>query len=408
MRDPAYSVGRLASRCQTPTEKSSRMRLPIHRSTVSGWRRRLALVAVTVAAGAALVPAQAGAQATRTWVSGVGDDVNPCSRTAPCKTLAGAISKTATGGEINAIDPGGFGAVTITKAITIDLSSTLGGVLNAGTNGIIVNTTTDPDAQVVLRGLDILGSRSGATPTCTYGGTAGVRVLQAGSVRIEDTRIRQQNQAGVQVVPTAGNPTVVLDGVSIGETCGPGVNIAPGPGQSVDALVRNTTITNSGTGVHVGAGGHVRLSGSSIFGNATGVATDGGGILDAYGDHQILGNDSDGSPTNLFGLPDPITVPGPTTVVTVPVPVPGPPVLIPGEAKAPAAKRCTVPSVVGLKTSAARKKLEAAGCTLGTQTARKTKKSKQVGRVVSQKVKAGTSVADGAPVAVTVGKRAAR
>ena len=55
----------------------------------------------------------AQAQATRTWVSGVGDDANPCSRTAPCKTFAGAISKTATNGEINAIDSGGFGAVTI-------------------------------------------------------------------------------------------------------------------------------------------------------------------------------------------------------------------------------------------------------------------------------------------------------
>ena len=64
--------------------------------------------------------APASAQATRTWISGVGDDANPCSRTAPCKTFAGAISKTAEGGEINALDPGGYGAVTITKSITID------------------------------------------------------------------------------------------------------------------------------------------------------------------------------------------------------------------------------------------------------------------------------------------------
>src|SRR3954451_11219280 len=79
------------------------------------------------------------AQATRTWVSGVGDDVNPCSRTAPCKTFAGSISKTAAGGEIDCLDPGGFGAVTITKAITIDCSGTFGSILASGTNGIIVN-----------------------------------------------------------------------------------------------------------------------------------------------------------------------------------------------------------------------------------------------------------------------------
>src|SRR2546427_5716848 len=85
----------------------------------------------------------AQAQATRTWVCGVGDDVNPCSRTAPCKTFAGAISKTAAGGEIDVLDPGGFGTVTITKSITIDGSG--GGfasILASGTNGINVNAAT--------------------------------------------------------------------------------------------------------------------------------------------------------------------------------------------------------------------------------------------------------------------------
>ena len=85
------------------------------------------------------IPAQA--QATRTWVSGVGDDVNPCSRTAPCKTFAGAISKTAANGEISVLDPGGFGAVTITKSITLNGEGTLAGILNAGTNGVIVSST---------------------------------------------------------------------------------------------------------------------------------------------------------------------------------------------------------------------------------------------------------------------------
>src|SRR5712691_8776960 len=96
--------------------------------------RALLFVAITLA-----FSALAQAQATRTWVSGVGDDVNPCSRTAPCKTWAGAISKTAVGGEIDAIDPGGFGTVTITKSITIDGAGTLASILAAGTNGVNVN-----------------------------------------------------------------------------------------------------------------------------------------------------------------------------------------------------------------------------------------------------------------------------
>src|SRR3569833_3380429 len=62
--------------------------------------------------------APAQAQAIRTRVSGVGDDANPCSRTAPCKTYAGAISKKTAGGEISVLDPGGYGTVTITIVIT--------------------------------------------------------------------------------------------------------------------------------------------------------------------------------------------------------------------------------------------------------------------------------------------------
>src|SRR3712207_4427624 len=97
-----------------------------------------AVLAILVLAVLAAAPA-AHAQATRTWVSGVGDDVNPCSRTAPCKTFAGAISKTAAGGEISVLDPGGFGAVTITKAITISGDGSLGSILASLVNGVIVN-----------------------------------------------------------------------------------------------------------------------------------------------------------------------------------------------------------------------------------------------------------------------------
>src|SRR3569832_865856 len=95
----------------------------------------LLIAVVTVAGG---TPSQA--QATRTWVSGVGNDADPCSRTAPCKTFAGAISKTAAGGEIDALDPGGFGAVTITKAITVEGGGGgVAGLLASAGNGITVN-----------------------------------------------------------------------------------------------------------------------------------------------------------------------------------------------------------------------------------------------------------------------------
>src|SRR5437868_6708678 len=101
----------------------------------------------------------AHAQATRTWVSGVGDDANPCSRTAPCKTFAGAISKTADGGEIDCIDPGGFGTVTITKSITIDGGGTFGSILAAGTNGVNVSSTAG--IKVIIRNVSINGAGNG-------------------------------------------------------------------------------------------------------------------------------------------------------------------------------------------------------------------------------------------------------
>src|SRR3954447_4361793 len=119
---------------------------------MSFLKARLPLIAIGAVAMWTLGTPALRAQATRTWVSGVGDDVNPCSRTAPCKTFAGAISKTAAGGEINCLDPGGFGAGTINKSLTIDCHFTEGGVLAAG-NGIVVNAlSTD---VVVIRGLDI-------------------------------------------------------------------------------------------------------------------------------------------------------------------------------------------------------------------------------------------------------------
>src|SRR3989442_8082620 len=123
--------------------------------------RKFAMAASMLAATFALFlpTAPAQAQATRTWVSGVGDDANPCSRTAPCKTFAGAISKTASGGEIDCLDPGGFGAVTITKSITLDCTGTFGSVLVSGTNGVVVQAA--PSDIVILRGIRFNGVNTG-------------------------------------------------------------------------------------------------------------------------------------------------------------------------------------------------------------------------------------------------------
>lgn len=164
--------------------------------------RRIFKAGPALALVALALPASAMGQATRTWVSGVGDDANPCSRTAPCKTFAGAISKTANGGEINCIDPGGFGAVTITKSLTIKCHYTEAGVLVAGTNAIVISAA--PTDKVTLKGLDINGTGVGAPISLV-----GIKVLSARTVHIVDSEIAQF-KAGVTVQTTAPNTNVVM------------------------------------------------------------------------------------------------------------------------------------------------------------------------------------------------------
>src|SRR5437879_1355726 len=141
-------------------------------------RRTQATLIFLLLASLALV---ARGQATRTWVSGLGDDVNPCSRTAPCKTFAGAISKTAAGGEIDCLDPGGFGAVTITKALTIDCDAGTGGasILVSGTNGIVINANATTDV-IYLRNMGINGLGTGIN---------GISVLAAKTVHLQEVDI---------------------------------------------------------------------------------------------------------------------------------------------------------------------------------------------------------------------------
>ncbi len=152
--------------------------------------KMFALAACTLAFSVA-----AQAQATRTWVSGVGDDVNPCSRTAPCKTFAGAISKTATGGEINALDPAGYGTLTVTKAITVDggTGSGWGSTLFSAVNGFVINITTNLTTdKVILRNLSING-------TGTTLGVNGVRFLDGAELTLENVSIFNYSGDGVEV-----------------------------------------------------------------------------------------------------------------------------------------------------------------------------------------------------------------
>lgn len=285
---------------------------------------KLALATVLIVVA---LPATAFGQATRTWVSGVGDDANPCSRTAPCKTLAGAQSKTAEGGQISGIDGGGFGAVTITKALTIDLRRIWEpGVLTNVSNGVTVNAGADD--RVRLLGLNINGLSANFH---------GIRILQARSVRIDETDIFNFNRNGISIENANSLVRVSVEDSTIHNSGGNAVLVAPqGANQARVTLRRNsfddntcgitatslgadpafnyasncgTAGTNTATvalnafdnsisdserqGVFVnGAAATVRLGRNDVTGSVSAPALQAinGGSLLSYGNNSVIGN----------------------------------------------------------------------------------------------------------------------
>ena len=298
---------------------------------------RFTLNVLVIAIFTLTVVSMAQAQATRTWVSGVGDDVNPCSRTAPCKTWAGAISKTAAGGEIDALDPGGFGAVTLTKSVTLDgtTGAGFGSILSSGVNGVNINdslTATPNSIIVTLRNLSINGA--GTTlglngVNFTSGKAVHVEHCQifnfsqnainmnvnntVGSLlHVEDTSIYNVNQ-GIRVNNTGtGFAVAVIDGTRISQITGSnasgvrlenngsaeirdsqisfalngttanGVNVTTANG-SVSLV--NTKISRCLVGINIAAASTNRITHSQVILNGVGVQFAGGGILRSYGDN---------------------------------------------------------------------------------------------------------------------------
>lgn len=293
---------------------------------------KLLSVAIVLVALVVLAPA-ANAQATRTWVSGVGDDVNPCSRTAPCKTFAGAISKTAAGGEISALDPGGFGAVTITKSITINGTGTLAGILSAGTNAVIVNAATTD--RVVLRNISINGAGTGLNgvrylagkslvlDNVTISGVTGrgidMTLTNNGDLFVKDSHITNAG-TGVFASTTVGLARVALDNVHIvgmttngiegGANSRINVSNSVISGNTANGVLANAATTrialntcqvsfNNTAGINASAAGSItRLSNNDIFNNISGV-TIGAGAVETAGNNRTAGNNA----TTPLGAP---------------------------------------------------------------------------------------------------------
>jgi hypothetical protein len=303
------------------------------------FRSKLLVAAFIVAASVSL----AHAQATRTWVSGVGDDANPCSRTAPCKTFAGAISKTAEGGEIDVLDPGGFGSVTITKAMTLDGThgSGFGSILNAGNiAGIIINVTGGTfvnTAVVTLRSLYFQAASQ--SPSGTGSSSNGINYLKADRVNVFDCHFENEGNSGIRmalattgslfvqdceftnvvtgITATTSSGTalvaanrisvqhstsgVVLSGNALGMVTESyfgrligGSALQAGNGSTLD--ISHTKIIANSNGINAVAGSTVRVNECEIFDNTNGF-TGTASSIQSGGNNKLAGNTSSVTPT---------------------------------------------------------------------------------------------------------------
>jgi hypothetical protein len=257
---------------KTSTERKRRLQMNKFRFTI-----KVLAIAIFTLAFASMTQAQA----TRTWVSGVGDDVNPCSRTAPCKTFAGAIGKTADGGEIDALDPGGFGAVTITKGITIDGGGSLASILHSATQGVIINDGTNTKT-VTLRRLSINGA--GVTL-----GTNAVNILTAGKVNIQNCFIFGSSGNGITDNRTASGVFLTVTDTKIYNFGGDGIHIGSGSASGTTAQIDGCDISNVGIGVFAKTAAVVSIRHLNASNNTTGLQSDTGAVVVVM-DSNLSGN----------------------------------------------------------------------------------------------------------------------
>lgn len=288
-------------------------------------KRNLLIAVATIVLGTGIV----NAQASRTWVSGVGDDANPCSRTAPCKTFAGAISKTAAGGEIDALDPAGYGAVTITKAITIDGGGgQVASVLVAGTNGIVVQA--GPSDVVILRNLRINGigtgingirflsgkdlnvencyifgfTTNGVDVALNQATAASVHVLNSVIKNVGGVGIRATNAVQPDVQVGINQTAIILDniGAECAEHCRMIINQSTIENATSDGIkadsptgdaivsVDHTDISLGGNGVTTATGSQVNIGDNKIAFNSGVACHVVGGVIQTYGTNRIHNN----------------------------------------------------------------------------------------------------------------------
>lgn len=278
------------------------------------------------------------AQATRTWIATTGDDANPCLRASPCRTWAGAVAKTAAGGEVDALDPGVFGTVAITKSITLDGGSQLASTVATGTDAIVIVAGTND--VVILRNLKLQGVlgdgsnranagvnginyKSGAAlivENCVIDGFGfvGIRgqLASDGQLTVSGTSISNVTVAAITltsatgtlfaslerlhfsnigngVVTKVGAVAILNDSVMSRLPYGTGLYVQDGT-----VTAAHNTISHAGFAAVYAQGGVTRLDGNSFYNNAVAVLP-GAGTVATLGNNILAGNNGNLSAANF-------------------------------------------------------------------------------------------------------------
>jgi parallel beta-helix repeat protein len=215
-------------------------------NTLSRFIAALALVLPVAAAHASL---------QRTFVSPAGNDANvasSCSLALPCRTFGAAISVTNNAGEIIVIDSGGYGAVTITKSVSIISPPGIyaGIAVFATQEGVTINT---PGIKVVLRGLTINGQ----------GGTVGIHFSQGSRLDIDGCTVENMNQEGILV---DGAGTITISNSTVVSNSGIGIHINAG---ATATIAESLVESNAQTGIAIRAGANGTIEHTTVVKNAS-------------------------------------------------------------------------------------------------------------------------------------------
>jgi hypothetical protein len=207
------------------------------------------------------------------WASGAGDDVNPRNRMVPSKTFAGTISATATG-QIDCLDPGGFGCVTITKSMTFAIEGVTVGVLAFCIHGGDVVTGTHRLLFLKYLDMEFKGNN----------GTGGA-IRIAPTARTIDHVLANGNICGIAASGAAGTSGVnvpIDDGYING-------HFLAGVASTTATGIERGAVCSNGTGFRTpGIGADIRAGHSRISGTTDNTTV--GGMLLSYAANQVNGN----------------------------------------------------------------------------------------------------------------------